>query len=82
MFSWVTSLTKKDPKEVVRKCRAEIRCQKRDIDKNISNLTVEQRKAERSIREAAKRNDIQSARVRLLAVIHMVFVNMHFFWSI
>jgi charged multivesicular body protein 3 len=65
MFSWVTSLTKKDPKEVVRKCRAEIRSQKRDIDRNISNLTVEQRKAERSIREAAKRNDIQSARVRL-----------------
>ena len=65
MFSWVTSLTKKDPKEVVRKCRAEIRAQKRDIDRNISHLTVEQRKAERSIREAAKRNDIQSARVRL-----------------
>eukprot|EP00890_Picochlorum_soloecismus_P003505 jgi/Picsp_1/4155/NSC_01664-R1_subunit of the escrt-iii complex len=62
MFSWVASLTRKDPKEVVRKCRAEIRAQKRDIDRNISNLTLEQRKAERSIREAAKRNDIQSAR--------------------
>jgi len=65
MFSWVASLTKKDPKEVVRKCRAEIRAQKRDIDRNISHLTMEQRKAESSIREAAKRNDIQSARVRL-----------------
>lgn len=63
MFKWLP-FVKQDPRELVRKWRAEIRKQKRSIDKDMRDLTLEQKKAEKSIKEAAQRNDIQSARVR------------------
>mmetsp|Transcript_5021 Transcript_5021/g.9941 ORF Transcript_5021/g.9941 Transcript_5021/m.9941 type:complete len:214 (-) Transcript_5021:1951-2592(-) len=60
--SWFPFL-QKDPKEIVRKWRGEIRRQKLDIDRDIRSLTVEQKKVERSIKEAVGRNDMASAKI-------------------
>jgi charged multivesicular body protein 3 len=53
----------RDPKEIVQKWRREIRKQKNLINRDIRTLQLEQKKVERSIQEAGKRNDIKSAKV-------------------
>mmetsp|Transcript_10075 Transcript_10075/g.27438 ORF Transcript_10075/g.27438 Transcript_10075/m.27438 type:complete len:223 (-) Transcript_10075:851-1519(-) len=59
----IRRLISPDPKEVVRKWRREIRKQKNALSRDMRNLQVQQKKAEQSIRAAAKRNDEKSMRV-------------------
>ena len=54
---------RKDPKELVRKWKANIRSEVRRTDREMALLVLEQRKAAKSIKEAAGRNDMASARV-------------------
>lgn len=62
-MSWLPSfLRPKDPKELVQKWRKDIRKEKNEINRNIRTLHMEQKKVERSIKEAARRNDLVSAK--------------------
>lgn len=64
--SWLPAfLRPKDPKELVQKWRREIRKQKNQINRDIRNLQMEQKKVERSIKDSARRNDLVSAKVFL-----------------
>jgi len=64
VMSWLPSfLRPKDPKELVQKWRKDIRKEKNEINRNIRTLHMEQKKVERSIKEAARRNDLVSAKV-------------------
>lgn len=63
ILDWIPFF-RKDPKEVVQKWRREIRKEKNHINRDIRNLMMEQKKVERSIKEAAQRNDLVSAKVR------------------
>jgi charged multivesicular body protein 3 len=62
ILDWIPFL-RKDPKEVVQKWRRELRKEKNHINRDIRNLMMEQKKVERSIKEAAQRNDLVSAKV-------------------
>jgi len=61
--SW-NPFKKEDPKELVRKWKANIRTEIRNTDREINYLIKEQKKAAVAIKDAAKRNDMVSARVR------------------
>lgn len=74
--SWFPFL-QKDPKEIVRKWRREIRRQKLEIDRDIRNLTVEQKKAERSIKEAVGRTDMASAKVGVFMRFWWICIRIH-----
>jgi len=61
--SW-NPFKKEDPKELVRKWKGQIRTDMRSTDREIQSLLMEQKKAATAIKEAAKRNDMVSAKVR------------------
>lgn len=53
---------KEDPKELVRKWKSNIRTEIRSTDREINSLVQEQKKAAVAIKEAAKRNDMVTAK--------------------
>lgn len=61
----------------MRKWRGEIRRQKLEIDRDIRSLTVEQKKVERSIKEAVGRNDMASAKVGILMRFGVCYIYVH-----
>lgn len=60
-------LKKEDPKELVRKWKGSIRSEIRNTEREINSLVLEQKKAAVQIKECAKRNDMISAKVNILA---------------
>lgn len=63
--SW-NPFRKEDPKELVRKWKSSIRSEIRSTEREMNSLILEQKKATASIKEAAKRNDMTSAKVRVI----------------
>mmetsp|Transcript_1909 Transcript_1909/g.6788 ORF Transcript_1909/g.6788 Transcript_1909/m.6788 type:complete len:260 (+) Transcript_1909:485-1264(+) len=55
---------KADPKELVRKWQSTLRGECRQLDRQIRDIEREEKKVQKSIKEAAKRNDVASCRVR------------------
>lgn len=55
---------KEDPKELVRKWKASLRSEIRRTEREINALVLEQKKAAGMVKDAAKRNDMKSAKVR------------------
>ncbi|GAX75605.1 hypothetical protein CEUSTIGMA_g3049.t1 [Chlamydomonas eustigma] len=51
-----------DPKELVRKWQADLRSQTRAIDRQIRDIQFEEKKVQKSIKDAAKRGDMGSAK--------------------
>mmetsp|Transcript_23 Transcript_23/g.43 ORF Transcript_23/g.43 Transcript_23/m.43 type:complete len:214 (-) Transcript_23:765-1406(-) len=51
-----------DPKELVRKWQADLRTEQRSLDRSIRDIQFEEKKVQKSIREAAKRGDLGSAK--------------------
>lgn len=71
MFEGVQKLFKKpDPKELVRKWQADLRTEQRKIDRQIRDIQFEEKKVHKSIKDAAKRNDIQTCRILAKEIIH------------
>lgn len=60
--SW-NPFSKQDPKELVRKWKSTIRSEIRRTEREINSLILEQKKASAMIKDAAKRNDMASAKV-------------------
>lgn len=67
------SLFKKqeDPKELVRKWQRQIRTEIRGVERQMMDVQREQKKAEKLIKEAAKRNDIVSCKILAKEVVNM-----------
>eukprot|EP00210_Caulerpa_lentillifera_P005514 g5273.t1 len=55
--------TEKDPKDLIRKWQTVIRKEVRQIERQLRDINREKKKAESSVREAAKRQDMTSARI-------------------
>lgn len=60
--SW-NPFRKEDPRELVSKWKASIRKEIRTTEREMNSLILEQKKAAKMIKEAAKRNDMASAKV-------------------
>lgn len=60
-----------DPKELVRKWQRQIRTEIRGVERQMLEVQREQKKAEKLIKEAAKRNDMASARILAKEVVNM-----------
>jgi charged multivesicular body protein 3 len=58
------------PEEQVRKWRQSVRKQERDLDKTIRNIDMEQTKAKKLIKEAAKRKDEKSCRILAKEIVN------------
>jgi charged multivesicular body protein 3 len=58
------------PEEQVKKWRATIRTQERELDKTIRQIDQEQQKAKKMIKQAAKRNDLQSCKILAKEVVN------------
>lgn len=52
-----------DPAEQKRKCKAQIRRNQRELDKQLTGLSTAESKTKTMVKAAAKRNDIKSARL-------------------
>ena len=52
-----------DPKELVRKWQSQLRTEQRQLERSIRDIQFEEKKIHKSIKEAAKRNDLGSAKV-------------------
>ncbi|KAL4426121.1 hypothetical protein ABPG77_002707 [Micractinium sp. CCAP 211/92] len=67
------SLFKKqeDPKELVRKWQRQIRTEIRGVERQMMDVQREQKKAEKLIKEAAKRNDMVSCKILAKEVVNM-----------
>ena len=52
-----------DPLEQKRKCKAQIRRNQRELDKQLNMLSTSEQKTRTMIKAAAKRNDVKSARL-------------------
>lgn len=52
-----------DPADQKRKCKAQIRRNQRELDKQLNMLSTSESKTRTMVKAAAKRNDIQSARI-------------------
>lgn len=52
-----------DPAEQKRKCKAQIRRNQRELDKQLHSITTAEQKTRSMIKAAAKRNDLKSARI-------------------
>jgi hypothetical protein len=59
--SW-NPFKREDPKELVRKWKASLRSEVRGTEREMASLILEQKKAAKAIKEAAKRNDMGSAK--------------------
>lgn len=70
-MSRLTTLFKKeDPKELVRKWQATLRTDARQIDRQIRDVQYEEKKVQRSIKEAAKRGDMTTCKTLAKEIIH------------
>lgn len=70
--SWLDKVLRRpDPKEMVRSWQAALRKEQRGIERQIMDIQREQKKAEKMIRDAAKRQDMASARVLAKEYVHM-----------
>lgn len=61
---------KPDPKELVRKWQAELRAEQRKIDRQIRDIQFEEKKVQKSIKDAAKRSEITTCRVLAKEILH------------
>eukprot|EP00775_Hariotina_reticulata_P002794 gene2794-3087_t len=61
---------KPDPKELVRKWQAELRAEQRKIDRQIRDIQFEEKKVHKTIKDAAKRNDMATCKVLAKEIIH------------
>lgn len=52
-----------DPAEQKRKCKAQIRRNQRELDKQLTGLSTAESKTKAMVKAAAKRNDVKSARL-------------------
>lgn len=59
-----------DPKELVRKWQSDLRTQQRAIEKQLREIAREEQKAVKQCKEAAKRNDLASAKVIAKELVH------------
>ncbi|KAJ9527375.1 hypothetical protein QJQ45_025644 [Haematococcus lacustris] len=59
-----------DPKELVRKWQATLRQEQRALDRQVREIKVEENKVKKSIKEAAKRGDLVTAKTLAKEVIH------------
>ncbi|EIE18608.1 Snf7-domain-containing protein [Coccomyxa subellipsoidea C-169] len=59
-----------DPKELVRKWQADIRAQQRALDRQIRDIERDRKLAEKQVKDAAKRGDIQSAKTLAKEIVH------------
>ncbi|PSC71154.1 vacuolar sorting-associated 24-like protein 1-like [Micractinium conductrix] len=60
-----------DPKELVRKWQRSIRGEIRGVERQMMDIQREQKKAEKLIKEAAKRNDMASCKIIAKEVVNM-----------
>ncbi|PRW57435.1 vacuolar sorting-associated 24-like protein 1-like [Chlorella sorokiniana] len=60
-----------EPREVVRKCQRMIRTEIRGVERQMMEVQREQKKAEKLIKDAAKRNDLVSAKIIAKEVVNM-----------
>ncbi|KAL4452152.1 hypothetical protein ABPG75_007814 [Micractinium tetrahymenae] len=60
-----------DPKELVRKWQRQIRTEIRGVERQMMDVQREQKKAEKLIKEAAKRNDMVSCKILAKEVVNM-----------
>mmetsp|Transcript_1908 Transcript_1908/g.6784 ORF Transcript_1908/g.6784 Transcript_1908/m.6784 type:complete len:234 (+) Transcript_1908:594-1295(+) len=60
---------KADPKELVRKWQSTLRGECRQLDRQIRDIEREEKKVQKSIKEAAKRNDVASCRILAKEVV-------------
>ena len=61
---------KPDPKELVRKWQADLRAQQRALERQIREIERDRKTAEKQVRDAAKRNDIASAKLLAKEIVH------------
>eukprot|EP00878_Enallax_costatus_P002622 GHUV01002806.1.p1 GENE.GHUV01002806.1~~GHUV01002806.1.p1 ORF type:complete len:219 (+),score=48.88 GHUV01002806.1:310-966(+) len=61
---------KPDPKELVRKWQADLRAQQRAIDRQIRDIQFEEKKVQKAIKDAAKRNDLGTCKVLAKEILH------------
>ena len=52
-----------DPRELLRNWQRQLRSEGRKLDRQINEITREQKKVEKEIKQAARRNDMQSAKI-------------------
>ncbi|KAG2493317.1 hypothetical protein HYH03_008452 [Edaphochlamys debaryana] len=70
-----------DPKELVRKWQATLRAEQRGLDRSIRDIQFEEKKVQKSIKEAAKRGDMGAAKhlakeiVQSRKAISRIYVN-------
>ncbi|KAJ3300930.1 Charged multivesicular body protein 3 [Kappamyces sp. JEL0829] len=57
------------PEEQVKKWRSQMRSQERELDKTLRNIDQEQAKAKKLIKQAAKRNDMESCKILAREVV-------------
>lgn len=70
--SWTDRLFKRpDPRELVRSWQQALRKEQRAIERQIMDIQREQKKAEKLIKEAAKRNDMVSAKILAKEYVQM-----------
>lgn len=62
---------RKDPKEVARNMKSQIRSEIRKIDREIASLMMEQKKTTKDIKAAADRGDMQSAKILARGVVRL-----------
>ncbi|KAK9804420.1 hypothetical protein WJX72_011763 [[Myrmecia] bisecta] len=59
-----------DPKELVRKWQADLRTEQRKIERQIREIQRDEKVAQKQVKECAKRNDMQSAKVIARELVH------------
>ncbi|GMH41290.1 hypothetical protein BSKO_09200 [Bryopsis sp. KO-2023] len=60
----------KDPKELVRKWQGSIRSEVRKVERQIRDIQREEKKAKASVKDAAKRGDMNSAKILARELVH------------
>ncbi|CAD7699236.1 unnamed protein product [Ostreobium quekettii] len=61
---------KVDPKELVRKWQSSLRAEARKVDRQIRDIEREEKKAKQSVKDAAKRGDMASAKTLARALVN------------
>ena len=65
---WLDRIVKPpDPRELVRKWQSDLRKESRQLERTIWNIQREEKAAHKNVKEAAKRGDMASAKVRVFS---------------
>ena len=66
---WLDRIVKPpDPRELVRKWQSDLRKESRQLERTIWNILREEKAAHKNVKEAAKRGDMASAKVRVCSL--------------